>query len=176
MFKPVAAGRGTVAPMNRQTIVSGILAACVAGAVGAQSQPVVDPGLSAFDWIAGDWCMEKGGRFVEEHWLPARGGMLISVGRTVQDGKVRGFELLRIELRDGVVTFVAQPDGAPPVPFRLTASGPDWARFENLAHDFPQVVEYRRVPTGLHARIAGPGESGRERSISFDYLPCGRGK
>jgi hypothetical protein len=119
--------------------------------------------------------MEKDGRFVEEHWLPARGGMLISVGRTVQDGKVRGFELLRIEQRDGVVTFVAQPDGAPPVPFRLVASGPDWARFENRAHDFPQLVEYRRVATGLHASIAGPGTGGRERTISFDYLPCGPG-
>ena len=99
----------------------------------------------------------------------------MSVGRTVAGGEVRSFEFLRLERRDGVVTFVAQPNGTPPTPFRLTASGPGWARFENPQHDFPTRVEYRRVGKGLHAEIAGPGEGGRDRVIGLDYLPCAGG-
>ena len=54
----------------------------------------------------------------------------------------------------------------------MTASGDDWARFENPAHDFPKRVEYRRTPDGLHAEIAGPGKGGKELVIPFDYYPA----
>ena len=60
----------------------------------------------------------------------------------------------------------------PPISFRLTASGDNWARFENPQHDFPKRVEYRRTANGLHAEIAGPGEAGKELVIPFDYRPC----
>jgi hypothetical protein len=162
--------------MNKQKPIGfGMLAAATLAAAG--SHPPADDAtatLAAFDWLAGDWCMERNGELVEEHWWPARGGMLMSLGRTVSGGKTRAFEYLRLELRDGVVTFVAQPNGTPPTPFRLTSSGPDWARFENPEHDFPKRVEYRRTPSGLHAEIAGPGEGGAQQVIGFDYRPCTR--
>jgi hypothetical protein len=155
----------------RRTIL-GTVALC-ATAVAATSAARDDASaMAGFDWLAGHWCMERDGTHIEEHWLPARGGMLMSVGRTVAGGEVKSFEYLRLERRDGVVTFVAQPDGAPPTPFRLTDSGDDWARFENPLHDFPKRVEYRRVGKGLHAEISGPGADGRDRVIGFDYLPC----
>jgi hypothetical protein len=131
--------------------------------------------MAAFDWLAGHWCQEKKGQVIEESWLPARGGMLLSVGRTVAAGSVRSFEFLRLELREGVVTFVAQPNGLPPTPFKLTDSGSDWARFENPQHDFPRRVEYRLTPTGLRAQISGPGEGGKQMVIRFDYVPCPTG-
>ena len=101
------------------------------------------------------------------------GQTLLHVGRhLVHDGSVHAFEFLRLELRDGVVTLVAQPNGTPPTYFPATASGTDWVRFENPAHDFPKRVEYRRTATGLHAEIAGPSPQGGERVIPFDYVPC----
>ena len=116
--------------------------------------------------------MEKGAESVEEHWLPARGGLLLGMGRTVAAGRARSFEFLRIETHSGKPVLIAQPDGVPPTLFALTASGQGWAKFANPQHDFPKRVEYRRTATGLHAEIAGPREGGRETVIPFDYLPC----
>jgi hypothetical protein len=145
----------------------GLLAACNAGARGA------GPAATAtFGWIAGDWCLESPGELIEEHWLPAQGDLMLGLGRTVKGGSTASFEFLRIESKDGVANYLAQPQGAPPTAFKLTASGPNWARFENPQHDFPKRVEYRRTASGLHAEIAGPGEGGKDFVIPFDYEPC----
>jgi hypothetical protein len=149
-----------------------ILAATTLAASPTESRPAAADAISRLGWISGHWCQDDGRQRIEERWLDPRGGLLLGAGRTVVDGKATAFEFLRIEVRDGAVTLLAQPNGAPPVPFRLTASGADWGRFENPAHDFPKRVEYRRTATGLHAQIAGPGRDGREQVIPFDYLPC----
>lgn len=161
---------------TQQPLIIGMLAASAAVAAASPHQPTdeLTAKLTAFNWLAGDWCMERDGEVVEEHWWPAKGGMLMSLGRTISGGKTRSFEYLRLEMHEDVVTFVAQPNGTPPTPFRLTASGADWARFENLQHDFPKRVEYRRTAAGLHAEISGPGDGGKDQVIGFDYRPCGR--
>jgi hypothetical protein len=146
-------------------------AAVPAGSTASSADPI-----AALGWMSGHWCMERGDERIEEQWLAPRGGLLLGMGRTVKHGKAQAFEFLRIEQREGVVTFVAQPNGTPPTPFRLTGSGADWARFENPTHDFPQRVEYRRTPTGLSARISGPGGFGAggegQETLDFVYLPC----
>jgi Domain of unknown function (DUF6265) len=142
-----------------------------------QTTPVTAPELATalateLDWIAGHWCMDKGTEHIEEQWLPARGGLLLGMGRTVTAGRARSFEFLRIETHSGKPVLIAQPGGVPPTLFALTASGQGWARFENPQHDFPKRVEYRRTAQGLHAEIAGPGEGGQETVIPFDYQSC----
>jgi hypothetical protein len=146
----------------------GMLAACNAGA--REAEPTATPD---FGWIAGHWCHESRGKLIEEHWLPAQGDLMLGLGRTVKGGKTVSFEFLRIESTDGGANYLAQPQGSPPTAFRLTASGLEWARFENPRHDFPKRIEYRRSSSGLHAQIAGAGEGGKELVISFDYEPCG---
>jgi uncharacterized protein DUF6265 len=131
-----------------------------------------DPPARRFDWLSGHWCSESGGQLLEEYWLPTEGELALGVGRTVKAGKTTTFEFMRIETRDGVTNYIALHDGQPPVAFRLTASGPHWARFENPQHDFPRRVEYRRTSSGLHAEIAGPGKDGKDRVISFEYRRC----
>jgi hypothetical protein len=131
-----------------------------------------DPPERRFDWLSGHWCSEAGGQRVEEFWLPAKGSVTLGVGRTIETGKTTSFEFTRIETRDGVTHFTAMLENQPPTSFRLTASGADWARFENPKHDFPRRVEYRRTPSGLHAEIAGPGTDGKEQTIRFEYRPC----
>jgi hypothetical protein len=125
-------------------------------------------------WFTGHWCAESGGKFIEEHWLAPRGDILLGLSRTVKGAKTASFEFLRIEWTGGVPSYIAQPQGQPPVAFKLTASGTDWARFENPAHDFPKRVEYRRTAGGLYAEIAGPGEGGKELKIPFEYRLCAR--
>jgi hypothetical protein len=125
-------------------------------------------------WFTGHWCADSGDQFIEEQWLAPRGDIMLGLSRTVKGAKTASFEFLRIEWTGGVPSYIAQPQGQPPVSFKLTASGADWARFENPAHDYPKRVEYRRTAGGLYAEIAGPGEGGTELKIPFDYKKCAR--
>ena len=132
------------------------------------------PAATDLNWIAGHWCAVQGSEQIEEYWLPARGGVLLGLGRTTNGERNASFEFMRIVLSDGVPTFIAQPQGGSPVPFKRTAGGADWARFENPAHDFPTRVEYRRDGERLRAHVAGPGKNGKESVLTFRYERCER--
>lgn len=129
-----------------------------------------DAGL---DWLSGQWCSDEGGRRVDEVWLPAAGGALLGMSRTVDGGKLESFEFMRIALDGQAASFHVQPNGVPPAVFTQAARGEGWIRFENAAHDFPNRIEYRREGDSLHAYIAGPGRDGKEMKIPFAYRRCG---
>ena len=145
----------------------GILAACATSARDAEPSAAPD-----FGWLSGHWCTGSADELIEEYWFPSKGDPMLGLGRTLKSGKTVTFEFMRISHVGGVTDYLAQHDGAPPVAFRLTAAGTNWARFENPQHDFPRRVEYHRKPDGLHAEIAGPGEGGKELVIPFIYRPC----
>jgi hypothetical protein len=148
-----------------------VTVACCSGWLAGSSAYAAEPSLPA--WMAGRWCGGSGGTTIEEVWLPPAGGYLIGMSRTVVPQRPREeFEFLRVAVRDGVPTYLAQPQGGPVVAFKQTQAGEQSVRFENPAHDFPTRVEYRRTTSGLHAEIAGPGKDGRERVIGFDYTRC----
>jgi hypothetical protein len=153
----------------RARLSTNLLALLVGGAwctgLAAQSEP--------FSWLAGRWCLETHGQLIEELWLPSRGGIALGMSRTVDAAKTVSFEYLRIEHSAEATHYLAQPQGRPATAFKLTASGPDWARFENPQHDFPRRLEYRREGDRLHASIAGPGADGKDMTLRFDYARCG---
>ena len=135
------------------------------------------PGAAAGDalpaWMAGSWCSNANAQRIEEVWLEPAAGLMLGMSRTVAaNQKPPQFEFLRVELRDGVPTYLEQPQGRPAVAFKLTQAGDSSARFENPAHDFPQRIEYRRNGNALHAEIAGPRQGGKELVIGFDYEVC----
>ncbi|NCF63081.1 MAG: hypothetical protein GWP58_09540 [Gammaproteobacteria bacterium] len=124
------------------------------------------------DWIVGHWCGSLDGISVEELWRPPEDGVYIGVGRTRDSGK-NSIEYLRIEDIDGVQNYIAQPAGQPSTPFKRTAGGESWVRFENPDHDFPQRIEYRREGDMLHAEIAGPNKDGEPKEFLFKFSACG---
>ena len=126
----------------------------------------------AFDWLAGQWCGGEGTERVEEHWLAPANGDLLGVSRTLKNGRMASFEFLLIAKIAGVPTYLAQPGGRQPTAFPRSAGGEDWVRFENLAHDFPTRIEYRRTGDALQARISGIGGDGKEITIAFDFVRC----
>ena len=153
-------------------LLIGALTALTAGALSADER-AAPPTIADFSWLSGQWCLTTGDEFIEEHWLAPRGGLMLGISRTIRAGKTTSFEFVRIE--SGTTTnYIAQPQGRPPTTFRHTASGVDWVRFENPVHDFPQRIEYRRTPNGLHAETPGPGKDGKETVIPFDYTACPR--
>lgn len=155
--------------MSPTSIFSAILAACLtlpatAGAQAFSNLP---------DWMAGRWCSASPNGNTQEVWLAPAGGLMVGMSRTVSKTRPRAqFEFLRIELRDGVPTYLAQPQGRAPVEFKQVHADQGRARFENLAHDFPKRIEYRRTGDALHAEISGPGRDGKQFAIAFPYVAC----
>ena len=77
--------------------------------------------LADLGWLAGDWQMTKGEQCIEEHWTAPSSNALVGMSRTVAKGRTVSFEFLRIEARADGVYYVAQPDGRPPVDFKLAS-------------------------------------------------------
>ena len=145
---------------------------CAVPASHAQAPPApapADTGAALPAWLAGAWVTVRGSRTIEEQWNAPRGGVMLATGRTTQGDRLVEFEFLRIVRRNGSLVFIAQPNGAPPTEFALTAQGPDSVRFENPAHDFPQVVRYRLAGPGALVAVVSAVSGGKERAIRFDY-------
>jgi len=122
--------------------------------------------IAQVGWMEGTWVARKGGVTVEERWTPPAGGAMLAVSRTIKDGRMAGFEFLRIVERDGGLVYVAQPGGTPPTDFTLTAVSENSATFENPEHDFPKVIRYTKRPDGsLEARVGDGGA--KDETFSF---------
>jgi len=94
---------------------------------------------------------------------------MLGMGRTVTEGKLREYEYVKISDANGTLVYHAEPSGQTPADFPAKSVTDDEIVFENLAHDFPQRVRYRRVGAdSLLARIEGT-MGGRERSVDFSY-------
>lgn len=97
-----------------------------------------------FSQAIGVW-QQEGQQF--EQWYKAPEGF---AGRvfTVSGSDTLIDERLRL-LREGDTWYyeavVAGQNEGRPIRFRLARAGAQFVRFENPAHDFPQVVEYRRL-------------------------------
>jgi len=128
----------------------------------AASRPADDkkPALADLAFIAGAWEGKAGRATFEEHWIPASGGAMLAVSRTVAGEKMVAFEFLRIVERADGIFYVAQPNGKAPTEFKLTSLADGKAVFENPAHDFPKAITYEKQKDGgLVATISGDGKS-----------------
>jgi Domain of unknown function (DUF6265) len=104
-------------------------------------------------WMAGCWQGVTPARTVEEHWMKPSAGVMLGMSRTAAGGKLVATEFLSIEPRDGKLAYVARPSGQAMEAFPLVKASSTEVVFENLAHDFPQRIIYRKTPEGLHARV-----------------------
>ena len=150
-----------------------LLSAVLAASLGAPAF-AADPATAKVEdlgFIAGAWKM-AGPPLIEELWMKPAGGTLIGAGRVSGEGKTFFFEYLRIETRPDGIFYVAQPKGGPKVDFKLVKLQAGEAVFENLAHDFPKRVIYRKLEDGgLFARTEGDGTE-KEKPSEFNYRPA----
>jgi hypothetical protein len=106
------------------------------------------------NWISGYWLSCKNGVQIAESWFGTGSGTL--VGTNLTQGKQTSFEVLRVGANaQGGLSYYSMPDGAPVAAFAMTSNVYGRAVFENLDHDFPQRIIYRREGSTLHARIEG---------------------
>ena len=130
-------------------------------------QPGQGP-LSDFEFLQGTWVQINSKEITEETWTSNQGWSMRGVGRTLRDGKEVFGEQLTIEPRGAKFVYVARLAGQDEVEFALVARGPNWVRFENPTHDFPQRIEYHREGKRLRAEISGR-EKGALQSEVTEY-------
>lgn len=111
--------------------------------------------VDALGWMAGSWMERRGETVVREVWLAPMGGAMSGVNQTNRPGRKPVIEAMRITVEPAGVTYTATVPGQPPTAFVLKPGPAGEAVFENLAHDFPQRVIYRRCDQDLCARIEG---------------------
>lgn len=148
-----------------------LLAALLAAAhVPAAAQA---PSIATLAWMAGCWQRQSPTTTVDEQWMAPAGGMMLGMGRSVRDGRVADYEMMRIEEREGALLFIATPAGQETAEFRAAAATPQEVIFRNPEHDFPTAVGYRAGADSLHAWIEGPA-NGTMRRIDFPMrrVPC----
>ena len=147
-----------------------------AGLLPGQSTPAA-PVFKIEDlaWLSGDWETALGRAQIDEHWTRAAGGSMFGVSRTVAGGKTVFFEYLRIETRGADLFYVAHPKARTPgTDFKLVKLNAQEAMFENLTHDFPKRIIYRKNTDGtLTARVEGDGTE-KEKPQDFKYRPQAR--
>ena len=107
-------------------------------------------------FLAGCWEQRRDqGRWTEECWTDARGGLMIGSSRTGKGDQVGHWEWMRIERgSDGSVTFYGSPKGAPAVGFRATEADGKSITFVNAGHDYPQRLRYVATEAGLDAEVS----------------------
>jgi len=95
-------------------------------------------------WMAGCWAGSQAADRFHERWTVADAATMIGTSYTLRNGTLRAFEFLRVVMKEGRAVYVAQPGGVPPTEFIASVESAVEVVFENLAHDFPKRVAYRR--------------------------------
>jgi hypothetical protein len=133
-----------------------------------RSQAAPSTALKDLSWLPGCWAGSNGRMEFREHWMPAAGGMMMGMGRTLANRKVVSYESMRIETdATGVPVFTAKPSGQAEGSFKMLSGDNNRVVFENLAHDFPQRVIYElKSASVLHARIEGK-DKGKDKAVDF---------
>jgi len=136
--------------------------------------PAVPLTIDRVAFLQGCWEQASERQTVEEQWTAPRGGTMMSVGRTVRDGRLVDFEFVVLREQDGVLAYEAHPDKQEPAVFTARTATDIRVVFENPEHDFPRSVGYERTgPDTLLAWIEGPRRGGNRR-MDFPYkrVPC----
>jgi hypothetical protein len=140
------------------------------GARAARTQAGAD--VDRLSWLSGCWTQARANGLVEEQWMTPRGGSMLGMSRTVVGGKTTEFEFLRIAVVDGALAYVARPSGQAEAAFPVKSIEDGVVVFENLSHDFPQRIIYRRnADATVTARIEGVVK-GEAQGRDFPYKRC----
>ncbi|PHS38256.1 MAG: hypothetical protein COA91_08375 [Robiginitomaculum sp.] len=116
-------------------------------------------------------CWESADGLAREVWNMDPSGWLFgyALNRNT-DGKITFFEHMRIENTDGMQMLIVLGADSTTVGFaRAKTKDSREFRFENPAHDFPQIIRYQRADKQLNAVISKLDGSSE---IRFDKTAC----
>jgi hypothetical protein len=155
-----------------------LLVILLAGSTVSTRAPApVRPTLADLGFMAGCWRgASDGGAVIDEYYTPPSANLILGVSRYTRAGRVTSYEFTTIAAQgDSDLVLTPRPSGQSPADFNLRKLQPGMAVWSNPRHDFPQVIEYRRLGSdSLAARIEGPGSNGlRSSEWRMGKVPCG---
>ena len=136
------------------------------------------PSIQSLAFIAGCWEINKPEKksLISEQWMSPVGDAMIGMSRRMKNGKMGGFEYLRIVQNAEDIYYISKPsENKEETSFKLIKWAANEATFENPTHDFPQRIIYKLTKTGaFSARIEGL-MNGKVRGIDFPMVKakCG---
>ncbi len=169
--QPAAPWQAQLGSQRRMNKLMALLYVGLADFEAAEFMPRLAPRTAeaSLAWLIGCWTTAPNGVTIEERWTVGSDGSLNGRGRTLRDGKVVGSEVVQITGRGDSLRYTADPSGQSVATFPASEFTDGSVTFSNPTHDFPTRISYRRAGDfGLHAEIAGPGQTG-ERVITFPY-------
>jgi hypothetical protein len=135
--------------MNRRIVLPIVCAVLAAGggAAAARAHPGQQGPLAALSFMSGCWrgALQGPGTTLEETWTAADGDIMLATARYMRGARVTSFEFSRIQADLSGIALTPYPEGEGTVSFALVGSGNGVATFQNLRHDFPKRIIYRRV-------------------------------
>jgi hypothetical protein len=123
--------------------------------------------LDELKWMLGEWEMVDGSAITTESWNVLNDSTFVGKGTTLNGGKVVFQEELRIEQRNGELTYVAiLPDKIGY--FKLVKFSVQMASFEDPKNDFPSKILYELIFEKLDITLLGNPDV-RSRSIKMQF-------
>jgi hypothetical protein len=141
---------------------------------GAAAAPITDASIEQMAWLVGCWERQgRAGALTTERWFAPKASSMFGIGTTIRGDTLRNYEMLLLRVAMGRMQYIAHLAGQAPTAFTATALDASQVRFENVKHDFPQEITYRRQGAdSVIAVTAGP-ENGQRREISFAFRRVG---
>jgi hypothetical protein len=150
--------------MPRSRLVSILSLSLIAATASAGERTI-----SRLAWLEGRWEMSKPGLVIQEQWMPALGNTMMCTGRVVKGDSLIDYEVVVLRQHGARFAYEAHPFGQETATFLSTTVTDSLVIFENLKHDFPQRVGYRRVGAdSLLAWVEGPSK-GKTKRNEFVY-------
>ena len=122
--------------------------------------------LSRVDFIIGDWKTE--GKEQYENWELSNNKELTGYSYKFKDSQKIITETLSMKILENSVIFEAtvpdQNEGKT-IPFTLNNEINDCLSFENIYHDFPKKIQYKRInDTAIEVTVSG------DKGTGFSYI------
>jgi hypothetical protein len=105
-------------------------------------------GLGTFEWILGEWISDDGKNITKEVWEKISSKTFEGEGVTLSkaDKAIINKEALRLVVMSGEIYYLAKVShNEYPIAFKLTSFTDSTLVFENRMHDFPKIIEYKRI-------------------------------
>jgi len=127
------------------------------------------------DFLQGTWKME--GKEIYEHWDKPSDRRLKGFSYALKGGQLTVSEYLDIVQRDDRTIYTAtvlNQNQGQSVDFLLTASDSTYT-FENLNHDFPQKITYKKMAdSAIFVRVFGKNREGFSYQMKKQYVKPGK--
>ena len=127
--------------------------------------PVGCDHLKELDWLLGSW--QSDDHQTIENWRKVSNTTFEGRTYSVENGQSSHQESLLLSEMGSHIYFIAKPEQNPsPVIFALTSCSSDQVLFQNLTHDFPNNIAYKRI-NNTHILVEVSDNRGKGFALNY---------